>query len=1034
MLEPNAPATEKTLIELKRLMQNAFPGGQQGGGTTPRTSVSAGRVNAGQEKALRESIIATSKAIHRLGNKALGAENSLSKFKKQTDEGAGGLKNLKDRADFGSTGLEKLKEQTDVSVNSLKDLQTQSDFGKTSLEKFTEQSGLSASGLHSLTGAFGSAFTSFTTARTQLTNIDFSTSFDTLQSAVAAAAATISSTPVGAIDTSAITTNFDKLNKILDEKINPRFDKMRLKLLGTNLAIDSFATMLKAPGVSAAFSTLGAGLGVLVSSMTRRGGIGTHLSRMELLLRAVNAQLRATRAILKNGGGAGGGGDGRDGGDLSSPDGSDKGKKTFFGGLKTGFIKIFDELRSNLLNNLVAVAEDAFEVTGSRGYGVFTSNLTTLSVNAAMAGMSLRDYTKMMDENMGLVSRSGSFEEFDKQLDVGRDALEKFGVFGEDATRLSMAMAGGAQSLGIPVTDLSKSVTGQMSVFENLRKSVGLTAESFGDLIKQLHESEIVQKELIGLAPEDRQKRLTQIAQTTAWGKQLGLSESAQRALTDSILAQRKSTVKERFQQRGRLGQAMSLVGMSPDKVARAQELASIRNKTDVEQKEYTRILGEYGQRSEELKQTGGPGMQFQVEAMGDKLQEAGVQKDIDAAMSVRAQEQTGPQKQKDINKTLSDLEITLGKAWAAFEGMTKSPLFMAGAGLLAVLAGSAYLVAQADLIGRAVARYAAGLGGPDVLGGRGGRGIGANIKNIGKAGVVAAALYGGMALMDYNSAEERAKPENGGDGDVEKLKKQAVAEGVGGTVGSIVGGLAGAFGGPIGVAIGSSIGGTVGKSIGTWWAGLESDEDKRAKEIAKNTEATKTNTIELTKESRAGAGVTVVSTSNLRSLTENATQTAESYSKVSDKKIAARVESQKTPEQKKKEAENASAAKIESSPVSTTPSSAAKIESSPVSTTPSIIATLPPTAVTSVIPVPVNTIAPQAIVQTLDQTQAATPSAISGSDQGSTLQQILVVLQQTLIAENAQIEIAAQMLRAPAFQSRLPDNRFMNRAVLAQS
>lgn len=768
----------KTLQNIEKLMKgsSALAGGANTNtGISQTSSVTAKRANTTQDRAMKQSMIATTKILDRFGDSTNRGTVSMTRFAKQTDSGSSGLKTF--------------------------------------------------------TGELGKTITQFTTARAELSKISLSSTMDNLEKAVQSAADTIKNTQVGRVNTVQLSERLQQLDDLVHTRINPRFNVMKLNLRAANTAIDEFRAKLSSArsGEASDLKAFGKGLGVVVSSISRQGGIGTQFARMELLMKGVNAQLRAARGNLRRGGGGGSGGGGGGGGSGSTPGGGggdepkDAETKSFMaramGGLAKRWKVAVGFLASTVAHNATKVVEDMFEVTGARGFGTFES-ITTLYKNAAMAGMSLREYAQILDQNMGLVSRSTSFAEFDKQLDVGRESLAKFGVFGADATKLSATMASSAQTLGVPMKDLSGSMTGQMRVFEDLRKTTGLTADAFGELITQLRDSEVVQKELLGLAPRERAARFEQIAKTTSWGKQLGLSESAQRALTESILAQRKSTVKERFQQRGRLTQAFSLVGMSPDKIARVQALASKRNKTTEETQEYTRLLGEYSQRAEQLKQTGGPGMQFQIEAMDEKLGEAGLTQQLDAAGQVRAAEQSGTQQNQDPNKTLNVFEQTLGKMWTAIEGLAKNPAVLAGIGLagaaLTFLASVAYLRIQAGMIGEAVAR-SIGLGG---AGGGAGGGIGGGkagkgglgrtlLKGAGILGAVASVGMAGKAYMDAENAEDPGK-----------AKGEAIGTAAGGAIGAAIGlaltpltgGLSNLVAGPLGSLLGGWVGGLIGE------------------------------------------------------------------------------------------------------------------------------------------------------------------------------------------------------------------------------
>jgi hypothetical protein len=72
-----------------------------------------------------------------------------------------------------------------------------------------------------------------------------------------------------------------------------------------------------------------------------------------------------------------------------------------------------------------------------------------------------------------------------------------------------------------------------------------------------------------------------------AYAKSLNLTTAEQDRYKQAILEQRKSTVKQRFQQAGRLTQAAGMLGMDPGQIDELRKLSLNKYKTADEQIRY---------------------------------------------------------------------------------------------------------------------------------------------------------------------------------------------------------------------------------------------------------------------------------------------------------------------------------------------------------------------------------------------------------------------------------------------------------------
>lgn len=231
-----------------------------------------------------------------------------------------------------------------------------------------------------------------------------------------------------------------------------------------------------------------------------------------------------------------------------------------------------------------------------------------LATEAALAGMSLRDYTKILEDNSVVVARTGSFREFTKRLDATSDQLAEFGAIGQSAKQLGATMMASATTLGIPQQQVDGLVKQQIKTFGDLRRSTMMTATAFEELIVNLSQNQHVQEQLMGLAPQERAARMQQLTQLASLGHQMGLSKEAAAALTQAFLEQRKATAPERFKAAGVVRQGGAIVGMS---AAESEELARFARIKDTsklspeELKRYQELAAQYKGGIERMKSSG---------------------------------------------------------------------------------------------------------------------------------------------------------------------------------------------------------------------------------------------------------------------------------------------------------------------------------------------------------------------------------------------------------------------------------------------
>lgn len=704
----------------------------------------------------------------------------------------------------------------------------------------------------------------------------------------------------------------------------------------------------------------------------------------------------------------------------------------------------------------IDVVDDAFQVMAARGYGV-SAALGTNGVNglygaAISAGMSLRDYAKFMDENMIAVSRASSFAEFQKNLSVATDGLAKFGIFGDDAAKLAGTMMSASTSLGIPQEKLGDAVSAQTAVFEKLRKTTAITADQFAELTKALADDFQVRTELSALSGPDRIARQQEILQQAAYAKSLNLSTAEQQKYTQSVLEQRKSTVKQRFQQAGRLTQAAGLLGMGADDVQELRGLAMNRYKTDEQQQRYNELLANVNTGLESMQQSGQPGSQYQSDTIRGFLDESGLGNQIDAASAVQAAKQSGPVKNKDLGQELGVLNQSFGKFIALFSGFMQNPLGSGLAQLASIAASTAASIManrantmaivaaiEGSALAGAAGNAAEGIGG---AAGKAGGKMGMLGRVAGTALMVAPAVINGISsLGDLTQAQKDKKEGKEGANEAEG---KAIGEGIGGTAGAALGlvlsGFIGAFTGGLGLAA-TGIITSITTGLGAWAGGLLGGWLKRDTAAEKQTKEIEKNTAELVEIRRKGMPVDTIAVEKLDTISQNVLASAKAATTPTSAEVAAHMGLTPATAGPNAPAATAGPDMVEQAiydplsgvQIGTTMVPAGTPSVKPAGNTGIAIATPAAQTQTKVNQGTVNTAVndaqtDQALTKTL---AAATQTAAGAVDPADVLQKILMVLQQSLSAENQQVDLVGQLLRANALVPTLPDNQVMTERAL---
>lgn len=371
--------------------------------------------------------------------------------------------------------------------------------------------------------------------------------------------------------------------------------------------------------------------------------------------------------------------------------------------LKSNFLNLggaisFLGLSMDQLGEVVTRVTKDYFALAQVGMGSVDS-LATLYKNALLSGMSLSEYTAVLKENTAVAARAGSLEEFDAITSAATSQLAVLGVFGAEAKALQATLANSATLMGVSQDKLSTTISNQISVFEKLRKTTNMTVDEFGALVKSVTESDQAQRELIGLAPEERNARIQQLMQLASVGRSLGLSAEASKKLTDAMLAQRAETVKSRFEAAGRVRQLAAFAGMGDQGERAAQIIMRGRNATDAEREELRVIAGRLDAATQSIYMAGGLGAQNVIDILSEQLGSTAFGKLMEANRPAELAEQSAQiavKNNKDFGQHVGAFGEFVGKLFTFGAGVIKSPL----GGILGGIAGAILFTFRGPILG----------------------------------------------------------------------------------------------------------------------------------------------------------------------------------------------------------------------------------------------------------------------------------------------------------------------------------------------
>ena len=367
------------------------------------------------------------------------------------------------------------------------------------------------------------------------------------------------------------------------------------------------------------------------------------------------------------------------------------------------------------------------------------TTLGTLYMNAARAGMSLQEYTKLLQDSIPAVTRAASLDDFNKTLSTSNNRLAGLGIFGAKASELSAQLATNTAIIGVSQSQLDSSIAQQTSIFASLSKVSLMTADGFKELTASLANNQDVQLELAGLNQNQRQARFNEIVQTNLIGQRMGMTAKASEALGAALTAQRKMTAVERFGAAGRIRQAGAITGMSSADTERLARLQMNNRRTDAQDAEYAGLGGQLISNLERMQNSGNIGQQNIADQISATPEFAKISEALKLSAQGKLAQESGP---AGVNKNFARgtdmLSQAAGQLLAYAQGLSKNPIVDAITG---ALGSAAFGGALAFAFGRSLGKLGIMGRGAGMV-----AGVGSGIKSA--AGGVMGAVKGGAGRV----------------------------------------------------------------------------------------------------------------------------------------------------------------------------------------------------------------------------------------------------------------------------------------------
>ncbi len=275
-----------------------------------------------------------------------------------------------------------------------------------------------------------------------------------------------------------------------------------------------------------------------------------------------------------------------------------------FKGVKSALGPVIPQLKEfyESLKSLGPVLNDYFMLQARGISGLQSMPWADVGFAALKAGMSVQEFTAVLENSQMALTRSTSIADFNKELDRTKDQVAKLGVFGPAAVKFAADMRNSATALGVPQAQISGLVDRQVDLFAQLRKTSMITAEAFATLTRDLVSNQNVQESLLGLAPRERAARLQSMQEVAVLGLRMGLTAEQSQRLGQTFLDQRRAMTEDRFKGAGMVRLGGAVTGMGAGETEELARLAQKKNLKGEEAARYQDLAARYKQGIERLK------------------------------------------------------------------------------------------------------------------------------------------------------------------------------------------------------------------------------------------------------------------------------------------------------------------------------------------------------------------------------------------------------------------------------------------------
>lgn len=240
---------------------------------------------------------------------------------------------------------------------------------------------------------------------------------------------------------------------------------------------------------------------------------------------------------------------------------------------------------------------------------------------AAYAGMTGEELIKVQNENIqAIYSSKTSFDKFNQSLEDGAERLLPFTGSLKDGALLTANVFGTFRKLSSHGEELAGFQANQESTFKRMNRTLGVTAEQFGEMNDELTNNNAVQAQMYKVGSIQRVNLLKGMQLQVEQLALDGLTVEQSKKLVESLAEITGGKAKERYTEAARIQGVLGALGLGKQ----GQEAADIIRKGQRASPEELKRLADIqveAQRSVSSKYAnGGRAMEFQLDALTDVI------------------------------------------------------------------------------------------------------------------------------------------------------------------------------------------------------------------------------------------------------------------------------------------------------------------------------------------------------------------------------------------------------------------------------